>query len=78
MEQRKVIMSMDRKHEDYMDVESRVPQWSLVSPVIFNIYLARLFRQVETDKEDSGSEGISLVNEVEWFIQGEDVGECTQ
>jgi len=35
MEDRKVIMSMDRKEGDSMDVETGVPQGSPVSPVLF-------------------------------------------
>jgi len=51
MEDRKVIMSMDRKEGDSMDVETGVPQRSPVSPVLFVIYLLGLFGQVD-DKEE--------------------------
>jgi len=47
MEDRKVIMSMDGKEGDSMDVETGVPQGSPVSPVLFVIYLSGLFGQVE-------------------------------
>jgi len=69
MEDRKVILSMDRKEGDSMDVETGVPQESPVSPVLFVIYLSGLFGQAEQTEEECGSEGISVV---------EDVGECTQ
>jgi len=78
MEERKVIMSMDGKEGDSMDVETGVPQGSPVSPVLFVIYLSGLFGRVEEKEEEYGSEGISFVDDVAWVIEGEDVGECTQ
>jgi len=51
MEDRKVIMSMDGKEGDSMDVETGVPQGSPVSPVLFVIYLSGLFGQVERKKK---------------------------
>jgi len=78
MEDRKVIMSMDGKEGDSMDVETGVPQGSPVSPVLFVIYLSGLFGQVEKKEEECGSEGISFVDDVAWVVEGEDVGECTQ
>jgi len=77
MEERKVIMSMDGKEGDSMDVEMGVPQGSPVSPVLFVIYLSGLFGQVEKKEEECGSEGISFVDDVAWVVEGEDVGECT-
>jgi len=50
MEDRKVIMSMDGKEGDSMDVETGVPLVLPVSPVLFIMYLSGLFGQVE-DKE---------------------------
>jgi len=47
MEERKVIMSMDGREGDIMDVETGVPQGSPVSPVVFVIYLSGLFGEVE-------------------------------
>jgi len=47
MEDRKVIMSMDRKEGDSMDVETGAPEGSPVLPVLFVIYLSGLFGQVE-------------------------------
>jgi len=78
MEDRKVIMSMDRKEGDSMDVGTGVPQGLPVSPVLFVIYLSGLFDQVEKEQEKCGSEGISFVDDVAWVVEGEDVGECTQ
>jgi len=78
MEDRKVIMSMDEKEGDSMDVDTGVPQGSPVSPVLFVVYLSGLFGQVEDEDEDCGSEGISLVDDVARVVEGEDVGECTQ
>jgi len=78
MEDRKVIMSMDGKEGDSMDVETGVPQGSPVSPVLFVIYLSGLFGQVEKKEEECGSEGISFVDDVAWVVEGEDVGECKQ
>jgi len=77
-EDRKVIMSMDGKAGDSMDVETGVPQESPVSPVLFVIYLSGLFGQVEDKEEECGSEGISFVDDVAWVVEGDDVGECTQ
>jgi len=78
MEDRKVIMSMDGKEGDSMDVETGVPQGSPVSPVLFVIYLSGLFGQVEEKEKECGSEGISFIDDVAWVVEGEDVGECTQ
>jgi len=78
MEERKVIMSMDGKEGDSMDVETGVPQGSPVSPVLFVIYLSGLFNRVEEKEEECGSEGISFVDDVAWVVEGKDVGECTQ
>jgi len=78
MEERKVMMLMDGKEGDSMDVETGVPQGSPVSPVLFVIYLSGLFGRVEEKDEECGSEGISFVDDVAWVVEGEDVGECTQ
>jgi len=78
MEERKVIMSMDGKEGNSMDVETEVPQGSPVSPVLFILYLSGLFGQVENKEKESGSEGISFVDDVAWVVEGEDVEECTQ
>jgi len=78
MEERKVIMSMDGKEGDSMDVEMGVLQGSPVSPVLFVIYLSGLFGRVEEKENECGSEGISFVDDVAWVVEGEDVGECTQ
>jgi len=78
MDERKVIMSMDGKEGDSMDVETGVPQGSPVSPVLFIVYLSGLFGQVEDKEKECGSEGISFVDDVAWVVDGEDVAECTQ
>jgi len=78
MQERKVIMSMDGKEGDSMDVETGVPQGSPVSPVLFIIYLAGLFGKVAKEEEECEREGISFVDDVAWVVEGEDVGECTQ
>jgi len=78
MEERKVIMSMDAKEGDSMDVETGVPQGSPVSPQLFVIYLSGLFGRVEEKEKECKSEGISFVDDVAWVVEGEDVGECTQ
>jgi len=74
MEDRKVIMSMDGKEGDSMEVETGVPQGSPVLPVLSVIYLSGLFGQVE-EKEECGSEGIPIADDVAWVVEGEDVGE---
>jgi len=78
MEERKVIMLMDGKEGDSMEVEMGVPQGSPVSPVLVVIYLLGLFGQVDVKEKECGSEGISFVDDVTWVVEGEDVGECTQ
>jgi hypothetical protein len=78
MEEKKVMMSMDGKEGDSMDVETGVLQGSPVSPVIFVIYLSGLFGEVEKEEEECESEGISFVDDVAWVVEGGDVGECTQ
>jgi len=78
MEERKVITSMDEKEGDSMHVETGVPEGSPVSPVLVVIYLSGLFGQVEETEEESGSEGISFVDDVAWVVECEDVRECTQ
>jgi len=78
MKERKVIMSMDGKEGDSMDVEPGVLQGSPVSLVLFVIYLSGLFGRVEEKEKECGSEGISFVDDVAWVVEGEDVGECTQ
>jgi len=77
MEERKVIMSMDGREGDSMDVQTGVPQGSPVSPVLFVIYLSGLFGEVEEKEGDCESEGISFVDDVAWVVEGADVGECT-
>jgi len=77
-EGRKVILSMDGKGGDSMDVGPGVPQGSPVSPVVVVIYLLGLFGQVEKKEEECGSEGISFVDDVAWGAEGDDVGDCTQ
>jgi len=72
MEERKVIMSMDGKEGDSMDVETGVPQGSPVLPVLFAIYLSGLFGRVEEKEEECGSEGISFVNDVAWVVTPRD------
>jgi len=78
MEERKVIMSMDGREGDSMDVEMGVPQGSPVSPVLFVIYLSGLFGRVEDTEEECGSEGIYFVDDVAWVVEGKGVGECTE
>jgi len=78
MEERKVIMSMDGKERDSMDVQVEVPQRSPVWPVRFILYLSGLFDKADEREEQLGSKGISFVHDVAWVEEGEDVGECTQ
>lgn len=73
-----MIMSMDRKERDSMDVETAVLQGSPVSPVIFIIYLMGWFSEIEENDEESESEGISFVDYVAWVIEAEGVGEFTE
>lgn len=47
MEERKVIMSMDREEGDSKEVETGVPQGSEMSLVLFVLYLSGLFGNVE-------------------------------
>jgi len=62
MEERKVIMSMDGRDGDIMEVETGVPQRSPVTPVLFVIYLSGLFGKVEEKERKSGCEGISFAS----------------
>jgi hypothetical protein len=78
MEERRVIMSMDGKESDSMEVETGVPQRSPALPVLFFIYLSGLFGKDEKEEEECESEGISFVDDVAWVVEGEDEGECTQ
>jgi hypothetical protein len=78
MEERKVVISMDGREGDIMDVETGVRQGSPVLLVLFVIYLSGLFGEVEKEEEECGSEGISFVDDVAWVVEGVDVGECTQ
>jgi hypothetical protein len=78
MEERKVIMLMDGKKGDSMDVETGVSQGSPVLPALFVIYLPGLFADVEKEEEECESEGISFVDDVARVVEGQDVGECTQ
>jgi hypothetical protein len=52
MEERKVIMSMEGKKGDSMEVETGVPEGSPVSPVHFVKYLSGLFCEVAQAKKD--------------------------
>jgi len=78
MEERRVIMSMDGKEGNSMEVETGVPQGSPVLPVLFVIYHSGLFDRVEEKEKECGSEGISFADDVAWVVEGEDVGEFTQ
>jgi len=78
LEQKKVIMSMDGKEGDSMNVEMGVPPGSPVSPVLSVIYLSGSFNQVEKIEEECGSKAISFVDDVAWVVEGEDGGECTR
>jgi len=68
MEGRKVIMSMDGKEGDSMDVETGVPHGSPVLPVLFVIFLSGLFGRVGEKERKCGSEGISFVDDVAWVV----------
>jgi hypothetical protein len=78
MEERKVIMSMDGRKGDIIDVETGVPQGLPVLPVLFVIYLSGLFGEVEERERDCESKGRSFVDDVAWVVEWKDVGECTQ
>ena len=78
IEDRKVIMSMDGKVGDSMDVETGVLQWSPVLPVLFILYVLGLFGQVEAKDEECRSEGVSLVDDVASLVEGGNVRECTK
>jgi len=64
MKERKVIMSMDGKEEDSMDVEMGVPQGSPVLLVFFIIYLSGCCGEVDEKQPEINSEGISFVDDV--------------
>jgi len=78
MEQRAVIMSMDGKEGDSMDVETGVPQESPVLLVLFVIYLLGLFGKVDNMEKECESKGLAFVVDVAWVVEGERVGECTE
>jgi len=78
MNERKVILSIDGKEGDSMDVETGIPQGSPVSPVLFVTYLSGLISDVEKEEEQCESKGISFVDDVEWVVERPVVGECTQ
>lgn len=78
MDEWKLIMLMNRKEGDSMDVEMGVLQGLLVLPVLLVRYLADLFSHVEKKEEDHESEGISFVDAVAWVVEDDGVGECAQ
>jgi len=55
MEDRKVIMSMDGKEGDSMDVETGIPQGSPGSPVHFVRYLSGLLGEVKNEEAECNS-----------------------
>jgi hypothetical protein len=73
IEERKVIMSMDGKEGDSMNVETGVPLWSPQSPVLLVIYLLGLFDVVKMKHKQSECKGISCVDDVPWLVETEGV-----
>jgi retron-type reverse transcriptase len=54
-------------------VNTRIPQGSPVSPILFAIYLICHFPDIENTVE--GVEGISFADDVGWWVSGKDIGE---
>jgi len=64
MKKRKVIMLMDRREGERMDVEMGVPQGLPVLLVLFVVYILGLFDEVEEKEKESENECISYVDDV--------------
>jgi len=77
-QERKVIMSMDVKQGNSIDMKKEVPYGLPVSLVVLIIYCSGLFSDVEEKEEESKSEVISFVDDVALVVDGGDVGECNE
>jgi hypothetical protein len=73
---RKAIMRMDGREGKIMDVTTRVPQGSPVSPILLVIYISELFEQVEAGVENMLA--LSFVDDVAWVVEGDDITQCIQ
>ena len=69
MRDRRVIMSVDGQDEPSVEVTTGPPQGSPESPVLFCIYISGVYGEVES--QVSGTTGISFVNDITWFIEGQ-------
>ena len=75
MRDRRVIMSVDGQDGHPMAVTTGLLQGSPVSPILFGMYIADVYKAVE-DKV-SGCKGISFVDDVTWFVEGTSIEEVT-
>ena len=65
-------MVVDEQEGDEMEVTTRLPQGSAVSPILFAIYIAEVHGFVES--RVPGVRALSFVDDVTWLVVGEDVG----
>ena len=75
MRDRRVIMSVDGQDGPPLDVTG-LPQGSPVSSVLFGIYIADVHSTVE--ERVSGCRGLSFVDDITWFYEGNTIEEVTQ
>ena len=73
MRDRMVIMSVDGQDRPPMQVTTGLPQGSSVSPVLFNLYIGEIHGAVE--QRVPGSQALSFVDDVTWFVEGTSVEE---
>ena len=76
MRNRRVAMSQDGQDGEGVEVTTGLPQGSPVSPVLFAIYIAEIYRAVESRVEDS--RGISFVDDVTWLVERVDVNDVVR
>ena len=66
-------MSVDGQDDQPREITTGLPQGSLISPVLFAIYIADVHAAVEGQVQDS--RGTSFVDDVTWLVEGDSVGE---
>lgn len=71
-----VVMSVDGQEGPPTEVTMGLPQGPPVSPVLFCIYISGAHEEVE--ERVPGARGISFVDDVTWFVEGESIEEVTR
>ena len=72
MEDRHIIVELDGKPgEARHGLDSGIPQGSPASPVLFAVYIAEMFSEVE-EKMDGQIKALSFVDDVAWLASGKD------